>query len=138
MRLPRGFGVSQDDKCFACGRPFRRRGTVYGPSDNRIDYPMALTVDGAQRVFVGNDCWKKIVAAGAEGYQPPSGGPRLFSEHAAPPEVLAKAGITIARGKSEPCDPRCGGHVPTWHVATCPNAPDWLKNANKNRGLTNY
>jgi hypothetical protein len=31
-----------------------------------------------QTAFVGSDCFKKVRAAGAEGYQPPLGGPKLF------------------------------------------------------------
>lgn len=85
--MRRGEGFSQDEKCYACARPFGGR---------RHDYPTALTIDG-QRQFVGNDCMKKIVKAGAEGYQPPLGGPRLFDSMQAPAEVLAAAGITIIR-----------------------------------------
>jgi hypothetical protein len=84
----RGEGFSQDEKCYACGRPFRRN------SHGRIVFhPEALTSDG-QRQFVGFDCMKKIVAAGAAGFQPPDGGPRLFCESSAPAEVLQAAGIT--------------------------------------------
>lgn len=80
----RGEAFSQDQKCYACARPFGGR---------RHDYPWVLTIDG-QRQFVGNDCFKKVAKAGAAGYQPPLGGPRLFAEPSAPAEVLAAAGIT--------------------------------------------
>jgi hypothetical protein len=33
--------------------------------------------DESQTAYVGPDCYKKIKAAGAAGYQPPLGGPRL-------------------------------------------------------------
>jgi hypothetical protein len=62
--------MTQDAKCFACDRPFR--------SPRR---PLAITSDG-QRVFVGPECHRRIVQAGAAGYQPPLSGPRLFAlEH---------------------------------------------------------
>ncbi len=86
--MRRGEAFSQDEKCYACGTPFRRN------SHGRIVFhPEALTIDG-QRQFVGADCMKKIVAAGALGFQPASGGPRLFAEEYAPAEVLQAAGIT--------------------------------------------
>jgi hypothetical protein len=81
--------ADQDDKCFACGRTFRRNS--YG---RIVFHPEALTIDG-QRVFVGYDCAKRIGAAGRDGYQPPMGGPRLWSEMNAPEEALRAAGITI-------------------------------------------
>jgi hypothetical protein len=84
----RGEGFNQDEKCYACGTPFRRNGHGVIPF-----HPEALTSDG-QRQFVGFDCMKKITAAGAAGFQPPAGGPRLFAEASAPAEVLQAAGIT--------------------------------------------
>lgn len=84
--------TDQDEKCYACGRAFRRNGfglVVY--------HPAVLTRDG-QRQFVGFDCYEKVRDAGPEGWQPPRGGPRLFLETDAPPEVLAAAGVTITRG----------------------------------------
>lgn len=55
------------EKCFACGRPIT------------TDRGMHLvdTRDG-QLAFVGGDCFAKVRAAGADGYQPPKGGPRLW------------------------------------------------------------
>jgi len=78
----------QDEKCYACGRAFRRNS--WGKI---VFHPEALTIDG-QRQFVGFDCWKRIQAAGAAGFQPEAGGPRLFCETSAPAEVLQAAGIT--------------------------------------------
>src|SRR5262245_27123943 len=83
----RGEGFSQDEKCYACGRPFRRNSW-----DKVVFHPEALTIDG-QRQLVGFDCMRRIEAAVAEGFQPERGGPRLFAEQHAPAEVLAAAGI---------------------------------------------
>ncbi len=77
------------ERCYACARAFRKNG--YG---RIVFHPEVLTIDG-QRQFVGYDCYAKVVAAGRVGYQPPLGGPRLYSESNAPPETLAAAGITI-------------------------------------------
>jgi len=55
---------SIQDKCFACGRQ------IYTCS-------LADTRDG-QEVFVGAECYRKIMAAGENGYQPPRGGPKLY------------------------------------------------------------
>lgn len=79
----------QDQKCFACDRPFRRNshGLI-------VFHPEAITLDG-QRVFVGHDCHRKITESGSDGYQPPLGGPRLWTELTAPAAALAAAGITI-------------------------------------------
>lgn len=57
----------QDDKCYACGRGFRR-------SDTRR---FAVTSDGFT-VYVGSDCHRHICSARGAGFQPPRGGPRLF------------------------------------------------------------
>lgn len=53
------------EKCFACNRHII------------ADKQTAMTGDG-QSVYVGPDCYRKIEQAGAAGYQPPLGGPRLF------------------------------------------------------------
>jgi hypothetical protein len=52
-------------KCFACDKPL-------GKTQRRVD-----TRDD-QTVFVGCECFRKVQAAGADGYQPPKGGPRLY------------------------------------------------------------
>ena len=52
-------------KCFACDRPL-------GKDPRRAD-----TRDD-QIVYVGRDCLRRIAAAGEDGYQPPTGGPRLW------------------------------------------------------------
>lgn len=55
------------EKCFACDRP------LGGPSAR------AVTLDKAQTVYVGWECYRHILSAGDKGYQPPKGGPRLFA-----------------------------------------------------------
>jgi len=78
-------------RCFACDRPLGR------------DPRRADTRDG-QRVYVGRDCLRKIVAAGEEGYQPPAGGPLLYllsAEDARAEQVERMARSRAARfGKS--------------------------------------
>jgi hypothetical protein len=54
----RGEGYSQDEKCFSCGRPFRK-------NENRH---LVDTRDG-QTIYVGPDCYKKVLAAD-EGHKP--------------------------------------------------------------------
>jgi len=51
--------------CFACGR-------ILGRNPRRAD-----TLED-QWVFIGSECYKLIRAAGAAGWQPPKGGPRLY------------------------------------------------------------
>lgn len=53
--------------CFACGKAIKSSTTA-----NLVD-----TRD-AQTVFVGPDCYKKVVTAGEQGYQSPKGGPKLY------------------------------------------------------------
>jgi len=80
-----------NEKCYACNRAFRKN------SHGNVPYhPEALTSDG-QRQGVGYDCYKKIAEAGADGYQPPLGGPRLYAEYHAPEAVLLAAGISLVR-----------------------------------------
>lgn len=76
-----------DEKCYCCDRRFRRNS-----HGQIVNHPWVLTIDG-QREQVGPDCYQKIVAKGADGYQPPLGGPRLFAEAHAPAETLKAAGI---------------------------------------------
>lgn len=53
------------EKCFACDRKL-------GASP-----ALVTTLDG-QKVFVGRECFKMIQNAGADGFQPLAGGPRLY------------------------------------------------------------
>lgn len=54
----------EPEKCFACGREGAGRFLV----DTR----------DAQMPYVGPRCYRKVIAAGEAGYQPPRGGPRLY------------------------------------------------------------
>lgn len=53
------------EKCFACGRKLGK-------------HPRMVDTRDAQIVCVGRDCFALVKSAGAKGYQPPGGGPRLF------------------------------------------------------------
>jgi hypothetical protein len=63
------------EKCFACGKPLPKSKKMADTRDDQI-------------VWVGPDCYRKIVAAGESGYQPtqylrqgklvPAQGPRLY------------------------------------------------------------
>ena len=53
------------DRCFACGRKLGKNPAL---ADTRDD----------QFVFVGAECFRLIKAAGATGFQPSRGGPRLY------------------------------------------------------------
>lgn len=52
-------------KCFACDRALGKDPRLADTRDDQI-------------VYVGRDCLRKIAAAGEDGYQPPTGGPRLY------------------------------------------------------------
>jgi hypothetical protein len=64
--------VSQDDKCFACGKIFRSNKTKH----------LVNVAHEDQDVFVGPECYKRISAAGKTGWQPikkgKAFGPRLY------------------------------------------------------------
>lgn len=53
------------EKCFACERNLGRK-------------PALVTTLDGQQTFVGRECYKKIKDAGYPGWQPPTGGPRLY------------------------------------------------------------
>lgn len=56
-------------QCFACGKIL--------PKTRRL-----VTCADEQDVYVGPDCYAHILAAGAAGFQPRRGGPRLYTlEH---------------------------------------------------------
>ena len=78
-------------KCYACDRPFRQNSWGRFPF-----HPTVLTIDG-QRQTVGYDCWRRVLGAGINGYQPPRGGPRIYAEVNAPESVLRAAGIVLIR-----------------------------------------
>jgi ribosome-binding protein aMBF1 (putative translation factor) len=56
----------QREVCFACGRDISGK-----PHE-------VITADDL-RVYVGPDCYRNIRASGMKGFQPPSGGPRLYT-----------------------------------------------------------
>ena len=56
------------NKCYACGRRFTA-------DENRV----LVDTHEDQAVFVGRECYRHIVEAGEEGWQPPKGGPRLWT-----------------------------------------------------------
>lgn len=60
-----------NDRCYACGKRFR------DPNNRQAAF---LPDDGHASVLVGPECFRKIVKAAHQGYQPQSGGPRLFVE----------------------------------------------------------
>lgn len=53
------------ERCYACDR-------MLGCN------PARVMNEDSQIVFVGLECWKRVLEAGAMGYQPPKGGPRLY------------------------------------------------------------
>ena len=55
-----------ESKCFACGRALKTHTTTF----------CVFTTDG-QFVAVGPECYRKIVDAHPQPWQPPKGGPRL-------------------------------------------------------------
>jgi hypothetical protein len=58
-----------DYTCYACGRWVK-------PRDHML--MVVLEDDDGAPVPVGPDCQRKVLRAGAKGYCPPRGGPRLF------------------------------------------------------------
>jgi hypothetical protein len=52
-------------RCFACDRLLDIKKTLVRCADE-------------QTVFVGDECYRRVKAAGETGYQPPKGGPRLY------------------------------------------------------------
>lgn len=56
-------------KCYACDKPMQ---------EFMRSQTFTVETEDGQRQFVGPDCFERIRTAGAIGYQPPLGGPRLF------------------------------------------------------------
>jgi hypothetical protein len=68
MRKQKGNGHNDYyGQCFACGRKLQGS-PPFCLADTRDD----------QTVLVGQECYKKILASGQVGYQPPQGGPKLW------------------------------------------------------------
>ena len=63
-------------RCYACDRLIRTRRA-----------PCEVFTSDRQLVWVGSECYRKILAAGGSGYQPPLGGPRLFVTEPAGPAI---------------------------------------------------
>lgn len=55
------------NRCFACGRKLGKK------------EPILVDTRDAQKIYVGSECAKLVIASGEEGYQPPKGGPRLWA-----------------------------------------------------------
>jgi hypothetical protein len=53
------------NQCFVCERKLGKN-------------PKLVDTRDCQKVFVGSECYKKIKAAGKQGWQPPKGGPKLY------------------------------------------------------------
>lgn len=72
LRVAAMAGVEEDaEPCFACGRAIPKSG----------EGKYAVKVFGEEtKVWVGPDCYKKVVAAGPEGYRPVRGGARLVKD----------------------------------------------------------
>lgn len=61
--------MKQLERCFACDKVIK------------VPFPRtAITDDGAQRVYVGRECYKNIEKSKEQGWQPPKGGPKLYLE----------------------------------------------------------
>lgn len=73
-------------KCYACDRRIGT-GTVVYTSD-----------DGQQQQLVGSECYVHVKDAGAAGWQPPKGGPRLFAHKA----DAAASGVSASDGETQP------------------------------------
>lgn len=52
-------------RCFAC--------------DRRVKNPTLVDTFDGQTVLVGSECFRLIKSAGNQGWQPPKGGPRLYT-----------------------------------------------------------
>jgi hypothetical protein len=54
-----------ETRCFACDRKLGK-------------HPRLVDTRDGQTVHVGSECFRLIKASGKTGYQPPTGGPRLY------------------------------------------------------------
>ena len=54
------------ERCFSCGRKLGKNPALIDTRDDQL-------------AFVGRECYRLILAAGAAGYQPLQGGPRLYA-----------------------------------------------------------
>lgn len=65
-------GHFKEDKCFACDKKLNHRPLAF-------DLTYWARTNDDQFVHVGSKCITRILKAGKVGYQPPKGGPKLFS-----------------------------------------------------------
>ncbi len=63
-------------KCFACDKRLGKK-------------PALVTCADEQTVYVGSECYKRIVAGGIAGYKPVDGGPRLYTLENKPKEFTS-------------------------------------------------
>ncbi len=70
-------------RCFACGQVLSTGVKVFMEDDDQGDQ------------LVGRECSRLVQAAGAAGYAPPKGGPRLFAELE---DACAFAGTAVCAG----------------------------------------
>lgn len=74
--------MDQDEKCYACGKPIPKK---------RQPLIVNVALDD-QNVYVGPDCYRRIVKAGDDGYQPTRKaqpfGPKLYSLESFSKQVL--------------------------------------------------
>ncbi len=62
---PSTAGWENGGRCFACGQRLRKPPAFADTRDDQV-------------VWIGPECLRHVQAAGAAGYQPPKGGPRLW------------------------------------------------------------
>lgn len=68
------------NRCFACGEKLGKNPAIADTHEDQI-------------ASVGRECYKQIVAAGDEGWQPPKGGPRLWVMTTARGLYFKRAGL---------------------------------------------
>jgi hypothetical protein len=119
------YNVYMNLRCFACDRKIGKRGAVD-----------AITEDGAQTVYVGIECARKVRVSGPDGWLPPprggETGPRLYD--------IQYAGLLNHLNRhtdsaSVWCDD-CGSVWPREYPlipSTCRGLPGYLPSANGER-----
>lgn len=80
--------VWSGERCYACDKQIRNT-------------PYLVDTRDAQVVFVGPECFKRIRDSGPDGYQPPKGGPRLWTIHGAEPRRKNKVRDELAASLKE-------------------------------------
>ncbi len=98
--------LNSTEKCFACGKPLG------------ADPKLADTRDG-QTAYVGAECWKRIVRAGEDGWQPPRGGPSLYWGPAPKKNMKQRKNSKVRLEK----DQRLGSTPQTWSLVRLGTGP---------------